>query len=152
MNLTLGFYRFIFPALAGVNSRTMEQPGNHPGSAEKGRFRRKATAYPESGVPAPSVSGFRGRRMILFAHLCELRPNLVYGRLESSGPPACFFILHSIGEPHVGNYLGQMTEAAWSAPGGGEVRDERPSATCGIPFRAGRAAKKRSYPRAAVHM
>ena len=44
--------------------------------------------------------------------LAELRPNLVYGRPEFSGPPARFFVVHSIDEPHVGNYLGQMTEAA----------------------------------------
>ena len=42
----------------------------------------------------------------------ELLSNLVYGRPESGGLPARFFFLHPIGEPHVGDHVGQMTEAA----------------------------------------
>ena len=42
----------------------------------------------------------------------ELLSNVVYGRPEFSGPPARFFFFHSVDEPHVGDHVGQMTEAA----------------------------------------
>lgn len=42
----------------------------------------------------------------------ELLSNLVYGHPESSGPPARFFVVHSIDEPLVGDHVRQMTEAA----------------------------------------
>ncbi len=44
-----------------------------------------------------------------------LRPNLLYGRPESSGPPSHFFVVHSIDEPHVGNHFGQP--GAWNHGG-----------------------------------
>ena len=50
--------------------------------------------------------------MWYFAHNNELWSNLVYGRPESSGPPARFFFVHTIDEPHVGDHVCQMTEAA----------------------------------------
>ena len=42
----------------------------------------------------------------------ELLSNLVYGRRESSGLPARFSFVHPIDEPHVGEHVGQLTEAA----------------------------------------
>ena len=44
--------------------------------------------------------------------LTELLSNLVYGRRESSGLPARFSFVHPIDEPHVGEHVGQMSEAA----------------------------------------
>ena len=42
----------------------------------------------------------------------ELLSNLVYGRPESSGFPAHLSLVNPIDELHVGDHVGQMTEAA----------------------------------------
>ena len=46
------------------------------------------------------------------AENAELLSNLVYGRPESSGFPAHLSLVNPIDELHVGNHVGQMTEAA----------------------------------------
>ena len=51
-----------------------------------------------------------------WAFATELRSNLVSGHPESSGPPARYFFLPPIDEPHGGDDVSQMTEAASSAP------------------------------------
>ena len=47
----------VFPARAGMNRRTIEPPGNHPRSADKGRFHREATAHPAFPPSRYLVSG-----------------------------------------------------------------------------------------------
>ena len=46
------------------------------------------------------------------SHGRELLSNVVYGRPDSGGLPARFFLLHPVDEPHVGNHVGQMAESA----------------------------------------
>ena len=42
----------------------------------------------------------------------ELLSNVVYSRLELGGLPAGFLFVHPVDEPHVGNHVRQMTQAA----------------------------------------
>lgn len=44
--------------------------------------------------------------------MTELLSNVVYGRLEFSGLPAGFPFVHPVDEPHVGNHVRQVTQAA----------------------------------------
>ena len=45
-------------------------------------------------------------------HIPELLSNVVYSRLELGGLPAGFLFVHPVDEPHVGNHVRQMTQAA----------------------------------------
>ena len=47
-----------------------------------------------------------------FASIAELLSNVVYGRPELGGLPAGFFLVHPVDEPHVGDHVRQMTQAA----------------------------------------
>ena len=60
--------------------------------------------------PCRAVSEYPGRRRERF--LTELLSNVVYSRLELGGLPAGFLFVHPVDEPHVGNHVRQMTQAA----------------------------------------